>query len=391
MNLLRQYLRTTSFAYSIIRNGQTIEKDRDNLLAGTFNAKKFALTSRQRRLVTFYKLKGQNIITAIIRHHNYYYVIGPVIISTNDQDKTPQPFLVSSAHLKHFSADRFIMVIALCINLLGAYINSKKLQLRYRRPVYTNTSFKKSSFIRLNNNGAHVNYAFEKQINNAILCSDQAEIHTALTRLYQSGRIGILSNKGELRNIIDFGIIVISTNIRVALRSGMNFELAYSLNDYYVHRLEEQKSFHAVIKCIEDNLTDLSKEVKHDITAGMPPTIVRAYRIVSTNPQEDITIVEVAKQLNISPNYFSSQFKKWMGISFTQFRILEKINCAITLLVSSNMNVSEIAALLHFNDQAYFANQFKKHTGFSPNQVRNNPILISDWNIYNYLKGKCRL
>lgn len=125
MNLLRQYLRTTSFAYSIIRNGQIIEKDRDNLLAGTFNAKKFALTSRQRRLVTFYKLKGQNIITAIIRHHNYYYVIGPVIISTNDQDKTPQPFLVSSAHLKHFSADRFIMVIALCINLLGAYINSK--------------------------------------------------------------------------------------------------------------------------------------------------------------------------------------------------------------------------------------------------------------------------
>lgn len=40
MNLLRQYLRTTSFAYSIIRNGQIIEKDRDNLLAGTFNAKK---------------------------------------------------------------------------------------------------------------------------------------------------------------------------------------------------------------------------------------------------------------------------------------------------------------------------------------------------------------
>ena len=49
-----------------------------------------------------------------------------------------------------------------------------------------------------------------------------------------------------------------------------------------------------------------------------------------------------------------------MGVTFTQFKMLVKINAAIVLLESTNMSIAEIASYLNFNDQAYLSNQFKK-------------------------------
>lgn len=76
-----------------------------------------------------------------------------------------------------------------------------------------------------------------------------------------------------------------------------------------------------------------------------------------------------------------------MGVTFTQFKMLVKINAAIILLESTNMSIAEIASYLNFNDQAYLSNHFKKYTSYSPNQVRNNPILVDNWSLYTYLNS----
>lgn len=387
MNLLTQYLATANFAYSILNNGQLIKKDKDNFLAGTFNPLLFIHNHVPRRLITIYKLKGHNLTLVVLKSRETYYLLGPLIVKSVDSKALATPFLLSNGHFKQFSQDQLITIINLCINLLGAYVRPRKIRSRCFHPTDVNLSLKGTAFVSLNDNGAHVNYAFEKQVNDALLDNNPAGIHTALKLLYNSGRIGILSDKGTLRNLIDFGIIVISTNIRIALRNGMNFELAYGLNDYYVRRLEQQTSVHAVIKCIEDNLIDLSQQINHNVTAGQPPIIVRAVRIISSSPQRNLSVNQLASQLNTSPNYFSAFFKKQMGVTFTQFKMLVKINAAIILLESTNMSIAEIASYLNFNDQAYLSNQFKKYTSYSPNQVRNNPILVDNWSLYTYLNS----
>jgi len=42
------------------------------------------------------------------------------------------------------------------------------------------------------------------------------------------------------------------------------------------------------------------------------------------------------------------------------------ISEAKVLLTSSNKKITEIASELNFNDQYYFSNFFKKHTGLNP-------------------------
>lgn len=390
MNLLRQYLHTCNFAYCIFAGNHLVERDKDNLLADSFDVNQFVIDNKKPRLISFYRMRQRKVYVAIINWHDFNYVVGPVIIDNIHKKNLTYDYptlLVSNAHLKHLSQNQFINIINLSIRMLGAYVNPKKVKFRFLHPIFTKFPLNNDYFVRLNNNGAHVNYAFEKQLNNAILAGDSKSVRDSLRSLYQSGRIGILSSKGKLRNIIDFGIIVISTNIRVALRNGMDFELAYSLNDYYVRRLESQTTVHAVIKCIEDNCIDLAKQIEHDITKGMPPVIVYAYHLLISNPKKKITSKQVAGKLNMSPNYFSNLFKQKMGISFTQLRNLIKINHSIAWLASSNISISEVADMLNFSDQAYFSNQFKKFTSYTPNQVRHNPKLVSDWSIYAFLEN----
>lgn len=390
MNIFIKYLTVAGLPCCIANRRRIIKLVNYQQLADSFSPQGFIFQNATKKLVTFYRNKKKNLLVANIHYQNINYMIGPVTITDyhigGEKGPSNYSFLIRDFYVKRFRQADFIMTISFCLNLLGAYYREKKLRRRFQKPVVTEIKLRRSAFVKLSINGAHVNYAFERQINYAILISDRAEIRSALNSLLNSGRIGVLSDKGDLRNMIDFGIICVSTNIRIALRNGMDFERAYSLNDYYVRCLEKQRSVKDVVECIEEELFDLSRQMKRRWGANTPPAVVRAYHILLNNVQENISVKELAGELNMSPHYFSGLFKRWLGVSFTQFRSLTKINYSLTLLLSTNLPISQIASQLGFNDQAYFTNMFKQYTGITPNHFRKNPLLLKDWNIYSFLR-----
>lgn len=390
MNIFIKYLTVAGLPCCIANRRRIIKLVNYQQLADSFSSQGFIFQNATKKLVTFYRNKKKNLLVANIHYQNINYMIGPVTITDYHMGGEKGPsncsFLISGSYVKRFKQVDFIMTISFCLNLLGAYYREKKLRRRFQKPVVTEIKLRRSAFVKLSINGAHVNYAFERQTNYAILIGDRAEIHSALNSLLNSGRIGVLSDKGDLRNMIDFGIICVSTNIRIALRNGMDFERAYSLNDYYVRCLEKQRSTKDVVECIEEELFDLSRQMERRWGANTPPAVVRAYHILLNNVQENISVKELAGELNMSPHYFSGLFKRWLGVSFTQFRSLAKINYSLTLLLSTDLPISQIASQLGFNDQAYFTNMFKWYTGITPNHFRKNPLLLKDWNIYSFLR-----
>lgn len=390
MNIFIKYLTVAGLPCCIANRRRIIKLVNYQQLADSFSPQGFIFQNATKKLVTFYRNKKKNLLVANIHYQNINYMIGPVTITDYHMGGEKGPsncsFLISGSYVKRFKQADFIMTISFCLNLLGAYYREKKLRRRFQKPVVTEIKLRRSAFVKLSINGAHVNYAFERQTNYAILIGDRAEIRSALNSLLNSGRIGVLSDKGDLRNMIDFGIICVSTNIRIALRNGMDFERAYSLNDYYVRCLEKQRSVKDVVECIEEELFDLSRQMERRWGANTPPAVVRAYHILLNNVQENISVKELAGELNMSPHYFSGLFKRWLGVSFTQFRSLAKINYSLTLLLSTDLPISQIASQLSFNDQAYFTNMFKQYTGITPNHFRKNPLLLKDWNIYSFLR-----
>lgn len=90
------------------------------------------------------------------------------------------------------------------------------------------------------------------------------------------------------------------------------------------------------------------------------------------------TITDIAAQINVHPNYLNRVVHKIMGISVSELLRDIVLKKAKTILIHSDLTISQIAYKLGFQSVSYFCFYYKKHTGISPSeyrrQVRNQKI-----------------
>ncbi len=101
----------------------------------------------------------------------------------------------------------------------------------------------------------------------------------------------------------------------------------------------------------------------------------KAYKMLSNRIYSEQKINEVAKSLNISVAYLIKVFKQEYGVTPLQFIIKQKIDLAKTALKTSDLPINAIARQLSFSDEHYFSTQFKKIVGMTPTKYRNNKTL----------------
>ena len=75
---------------------------------------------------------------------------------------------------------------------------------------------------------------------------------------------------------------------------------------------------------------------------------------------------DYAKMCGLSEYHFIRKFKKITGLTPHRYKAKQAVNKAIEMLTNSNLNISETAYALGFNDSLYFSRLFKKETGLSP-------------------------
>ena len=87
--------------------------------------------------------------------------------------------------------------------------------------------------------------------------------------------------------------------------------------------------------------------------------------------REDISISQIADTLKLSENYISRTFNSSMGTSIPNYINGFRIEKAKGFLRNANMKIYEIADACGYNSVSYFNIAFKKITGLSPQQYRN--------------------
>ncbi|MDR6403369.1 MULTISPECIES: AraC family transcriptional regulator [Chryseobacterium] len=92
---------------------------------------------------------------------------------------------------------------------------------------------------------------------------------------------------------------------------------------------------------------------------------------LAANHNTERTVEFYAERQSITTRHLSSVVKTITGKSASQIIALIVMNEAKVLLNSSNKPVSEISSILGFSDQYSFSHFFKKHSGESPSQYRN--------------------
>ncbi|NRF93771.1 AraC family transcriptional regulator [Paenibacillus frigoriresistens] len=85
-----------------------------------------------------------------------------------------------------------------------------------------------------------------------------------------------------------------------------------------------------------------------------------------------IRIDEIAASIGLTPGYCQEVFKKVYGISPRQYLSELTLHEAKTLIQQPNLSLSEIASRLGYLNLSNFSRQFKRWTGLSPLQYRQN-------------------
>ena len=93
-------------------------------------------------------------------------------------------------------------------------------------------------------------------------------------------------------------------------------------------------------------------------------------KLIDGHFKENKSVAFYASLLHISSNYLNILCKKNLQISATQLIQERVILEAKRLLLSTDLNIKEIAYELGFVDHAYFSNSFKNQTGITPTQFR---------------------
>lgn len=136
------------------------------------------------------------------------------------------------------------------------------------------------------------------------------------------------------------------------------------------------KSILHLIKLIY-NLASDSPYIRHKndtINAMQSIYVKRALNFIDSRYNEQITLDEMTRQLQISRSYFCSLLKKETNRTFSQLLNETRIEKSKELLVKGSLSVLEVALAVGFNNQNYYTMTFKKLVNMTPLEYRNKGI-----------------
>ncbi|MDI4644334.1 response regulator [Cohnella hashimotonis] len=123
---------------------------------------------------------------------------------------------------------------------------------------------------------------------------------------------------------------------------------------------------------LENGMRD-GEQLPHVERTSVSQLIIhKAMAYIRERYTQELTLQMVADHVHISRNYFSVLFKKQTQLNFIDYIIQLRIAKAKELLGDRSAKVYEVAELTGFNDVKYFSKLFKKMTGSTPVDYRDN-------------------
>lgn len=236
-----------------------------------------------------------------------------------------------------------------------------------------------------------------------------------------TGKLGQLA-KDELRSMKNMGIVLVTLASRSAIRGGMQPEVAFSLSDLYIQRIEESRDVlstyqmsrnaeyeycrmvreirdaHAAAqrkqkraeKADQTEKTDKTDKADDEssriqarsrqnpvqsdgLTDEQTPDnehVTNAKNYIFRNLHGPLTVSEVAGALGLNANYLSGLFRRCTGSPMKDYILRSKISLVKNLLKYSAYSYGEIATYLGFASQSHLGAAFKKETGMTMSQYR---------------------
>lgn len=98
--------------------------------------------------------------------------------------------------------------------------------------------------------------------------------------------------------------------------------------------------------------------------------LAEVFKFINASFGSDITLNDVAKKANLTPQSFCRLFKKRMNKHFMEYLNEVRISHACRYLMDTDCSISEIAYMSGFKTVSNFNKVFKENTGYCPTSYR---------------------
>ncbi|WP_044974540.1 AraC family transcriptional regulator [Ruminococcus sp. HUN007] len=233
----------------------------------------------------------------------------------------------------------------------------------------TNRKLFEHLFTQREENFEHASFDREIAFYESICTGDIEKVKLLATPLC-SGGYGNLS-KDPLRNLKYHFVVSVAMITRFCISSGMTPEEAYNLSDVYIMKADTcntEKEVHEMHDQMIISFTKRMRNVRN--TRVYSKQVIRAIDYISEHLHDKIKMQDVVDYLNLSLPYFSRLFKSELGVTFSEYVTIKKVEVAADMIRYSGSSILEISNILNFSTQSYFIKVFKKYKGITPNEYK---------------------
>ncbi|WP_010270532.1 response regulator transcription factor [Paenibacillus senegalensis] len=118
-------------------------------------------------------------------------------------------------------------------------------------------------------------------------------------------------------------------------------------------------------------LDKLSSEVETDKRDSRSKLIADVQQFVEQHLDEDVSLTAIARHVYLHPVYISKIYKLETGENISDYVYRVRMEKAVRLLLDTTDKIYEIAACLGYQRAHSFIHVFKKHTGLTPQEYRD--------------------
>lgn len=209
-------------------------------------------------------------------------------------------------------------------------------------------------------------YHIEKFLCDMIIKCDAAESKAALEKLLE----WVIANCASIMDIRQklFEIIIMITR-PAAIFEHIDSTLL-DASRYY----EEVKNIQSVNEIgiyMNRIVTELIDGINKVRQINSNRQISKAIEFIHKNYMNEIDLEEVAKEVSLSPHYFSRLFKQETGENFVDYLTRYRMETAKKHLMEKNFSIKDVSYNVGYNDPNYFSKLFKKYFGVNPSEFKD--------------------
>lgn len=199
---------------------------------------------------------------------------------------------------------------------------------------------------------------------------DLANYQAHMAKMSVTGSLGKLSNGNPMRQMKNAVQVCITLFSRAAIEGGLAPEVSYTLTDHYFQSVEACTSISDLVEISHIMQQDFIQRVHRCRTGTLSRPIHTCCDYISLHLEDDLSLSRLAQLTGYSEYYLGKKFKRETGQTPSEYIRRQRLQRAALLLRTTGKDVQDISEKLRFCSQSYFADSFRRFFGISPTEYR---------------------